>query len=74
MKNCFPGGKPGASLSARDERPAKDALAALERENAELRASLSRQLEIAAAERRRAELAERSREEALRACARARLP
>jgi len=49
-------------------------LAETERQVEQLRAALRRQLEISGAERRARELAERSREEALRQCARARLP
>ena len=52
----------------------KERVIEAEQEIAQLKASLARQLEVAAAERKRAELAERSRLDALRACARARLP
>jgi hypothetical protein len=70
----FPGGRLPTTLYAGDDRGLRLQLSTLQKENAVLRASLSRQLEISAAERRAREAAERSREEALRACVRARLP
>jgi hypothetical protein len=73
----FPGGKafqrPGCAEYNGDDRPLAARLREAERENRVLRQSLARQLEISSVERKARELAERSRDEALRACARARM-